>query len=255
MAPRIVAAGRKARLYGIPASHPSYAAQVMLERKGIPYSRVDLPQFFHRGVLRALRFRGTTVPALVLDGRRVQTSKAIARALDELRPEPRLVPDDPQLRAKVEEIEAWADADLQQMCRRLIYWALPRHREAVDSYLDGSRMLMPKAFVKPLAPAVIAMLHRGYKASDEAVRADLAALPGILDRIDGWIADGVIGGDVPNVADLQVATSLALMMTQEDLEPIIAARPGGKLAQRLAPGYPGRMPAAFPADWLAPLAA
>jgi len=245
----------KARLYAIPASHPSYAAQVMLERKGIPYSRVDLPQWFHRGVLRVLRFPGTTVPAIVLDGRRVQTTKAIARVLDEVQPEPRLVPQDPDLRAKVEEIETWADGDLQQLCRRLIYWALPQHRKAVDSYLEGSRMLMPKAAVKPLAPAVIAILHRVHKATDAAVQADLATLPGILDRIDGWIAAGVIGGAEPNVADLQVATSLALLMTHEDLRPFIADRPGGKLAQRLTPEYPGRMPATFPADWLAPLAA
>ena len=245
----------KARLYAIPASHPSYAAQVMLERKGIPYSRVDLPQWFHRGVLRVLRFPGTTVPAIVLDGRRVQTTKAIARVLDEVQPEPRLVPQDPDLRAKVEEIETWADGDLQQLCRRLIYWALPQHRGAVDSYLEGARMLMPKAAVKPLAPAVIAILHRVHKATDAAVQADLATLPGILDRIDGWIAAGVIGGAEPNVADLQVATSLALLMTHEDLRPFIADRPGGKLAQRLTPEYPGRMPAAFPADWLAPLAA
>jgi glutathione S-transferase len=116
-------------------------------------------------------------------------------------------------------------------------------------------MLMPKAAVRPLAPAVIAILLRVHKAYDPAVRADLASLPGILDRIDGWIAEGVIGGDEPNVADLQVATSLALLMTHEDLRPFIADRPGGRLAQRLTPGYPGRMPAAFPADWLAPLAA
>jgi glutathione S-transferase len=243
----------KARLYGIPASHPSYAAEAMLERKGIPYSRVDLPQWFHRGVLRALRFHGNTVPALVLDGRRVQTSKAIARALDEIKPEPRLVPQDPDLRAKVEALETWADDDLQQMCRRLIYWALPKHRKAVGSYLEGSHMLMPKAFVKPLAPGVILILNRSHQAKDDAVRADLATLPGILDRIDQAIADGVIGGAEPNVADLQVATSLALLMTHEDLRPFIAERPGGKLAQRLTPGYPGSMPAAFPAEWLAPL--
>ena len=245
----------KARLYGIPASHPSYAAQVMLERKGIPYSRVDLPQWFHRGVLRVLRFPATTVPALTLDGRRAQTSRDIARLLDEVHPEPRLVPEDPELRAKVEEIEAWADSDLQQMCRRLIYWALPKHGEAVDSYLEGARMLMPKAMVKPLAPPIIRILARDHKAKDDAVRADLAALPGILDRIDGWIADGVIGGPVPNVADLQVATSLALMMTHEDLRPFIEGRPGGRLADSLAPAYPGHMPPAFPAEWLEPLAA
>jgi glutathione S-transferase len=244
----------KARLYAIPASHPSFAAQVMLERKGIPYSRVDLPQWFHRGVLRALRFKGTTVPALVLDGRRVQTTKAIARVLDEVRPEPRFVPADPDLRAKVEAIETWADGDLQQFCRRLIYWALPRRREAVDSYLEGSKMLLPRFMVKPLAPPIIRILASNHKSTDEAVRADLAALPEILDRIDGWIAEGVIGGPEPNVADLQVATSLALLMTHEDLRPFIADRPGGRLAQRLTPGYPGRMPAAFPAQWLAPLA-
>jgi hypothetical protein len=44
------------------------------------------------------------------------------------------------------------------------------------------------------------------------------------------------------------------MMTHDDLRPFIADRPAGRLAQRLAPGYPGRMPAAFPPDWLAPLA-
>jgi glutathione S-transferase len=243
----------KARLYAIPASHPSYAAQLMLERKGIPYSRVDLPQWFHRGVLRVLRFPGTTVPALVLDGRRVQTSPAIARLLDEVHREPLLVPEEPGLRAKVEEIEAWADSDLQQMCRRLIYWALPKHGEAVDSYLEGARMLMPKAMVKPLAPAIIRILARDHKAKDDAVRADLAALPGILDRIDGWIADGVLGGPEPNVADYQVATSLALLMSHDDLRPAIAARPAGELARRLASGYPGRTPPAFPAEWLAAL--
>ncbi|HEX5621588.1 MAG TPA: glutathione S-transferase, partial [Solirubrobacteraceae bacterium] len=181
--------------------------------------------------------------------------KAIARVLDEVKPEPRLVPEDPDLRARVEEIETWADGDLQQMCRRLVYWALPRHREAIGSYLEGSRMLMPKAAVKPLAPAVIAIVRRIHKAYDPAVEADLATLPGILDRIDGWIAAGVIGGAEPNVADLQVATSLALIMTHEDLRPFIEERPGGKLADRLTPGYPGRMPAAFPAAWLAPLQA
>ena len=225
----------------------------MLERKGIPYSRVDLPQWFHRGALRALRFPGTTVPALMLDGRRVQTSKAIARLLDEVRPEPRLVPVDPAQRARVEEIETWADGDLQQLCRRLVYWALPRHRAAVDSYLEGSRMLLPRFMVKPLAPPIIRILARGHGSTDDAVRADLATLPGILDRIDGWIAAGVIGGAEPNVADLQVATSLALLMTHEDLRPFIEDRPGGNLACRLTPGYPGRMPAAFPADWLSAL--
>lgn len=147
-----------ATLYGIPASHPVYAATLMLERKGIEYRRIDLPQWFHRPLLRILRFPGTTVPALVLDGRRLQTTKAIARALDSVKPDPPLVPADPDERARVEAVETWCDGDFQQMGRRLVYWALVRHGAAVDSYLEGSRLILPRVLVKPLAPAVIRIL-------------------------------------------------------------------------------------------------
>jgi glutathione S-transferase len=109
------------------------------------------------------------VPALVLDGRRMQTTKAIARLLDEIRPEPRLLPTDPEQRAKVEAIESWADDELQQYCRRLVYWALPRHREAVGSYLEGSKMLLPRFMVTPLAPLIIRILARDHEATDANV--------------------------------------------------------------------------------------
>jgi glutathione S-transferase len=239
-----------ATLYGIPASHPVYATTLMLQRKGVEYRRFDLPQWFHRPLLRILRFRGTTVPALVLDGRRLQTTRVIARALDELRPDPLLVPADPDERARVEAVETWCDSDFQQMGRRLVYWALVRHGEAVDSYLEGSRLILPRFMVKPLAPAVIRIQARGHRSRDEAVRQDLATLPGLLDRIDGWIAEGVLGGAEPNVADYQVATSLALLASHDDLRPLITARPAGRLMERVAPDYPGRMPPAFPPDWL-----
>jgi glutathione S-transferase len=239
-----------ATLYGIPASHPVYAATLMLEAKGVGYRRIDLPQWFHRPLLRVLRFRAGTVPALVLDGRRVQTTRAIARELERIRPAPPLLPADPAARARVEEIETWCDGDFQQMGRRLVYWALGRHRSAVDSYLEGSRLILPRPAVKPLAPVIIKIIARGHGAGDDAVRQDLAALPGLLDRIDGWIADGVLGGTPPNVADYQVATSLALLMCHDDLRPIIAARPAGELSRRLAPDQPGRMPSAFPPAWI-----
>jgi glutathione S-transferase len=150
----------------------------------------------------------------------------------------------------VREIETWCDGDFQQLGRRLTYWSLVRHGEAVDSYLEGSRLILPRFMVKPLAPVVIRILARDHKSRDDAVRADLATLPGLLDRIDGWIADGVLGSAEPNVADYQVATSLALLASHDDLRPLIAAHPAGKLVERIAPDYPGRMPPAFPPDWL-----
>ena len=62
---------------------------LMLERKGIPYKRVDLMPVISKGILKAQRFPGVTVPALKLNGRRVQGSREIGRELDRIQPEPR----------------------------------------------------------------------------------------------------------------------------------------------------------------------
>jgi glutathione S-transferase len=85
------------------------------------------------------------------------------------------------------------------------------------------------------------------------VRRDLAALPGILQRIDDWIAEGVIGGEQPNAADFQIAPTLRLAMTMDDLRPAIEALPAGQLALRLVPSFPGHARPTLPHTWLAPL--
>lgn len=85
------------------------------------------------------------------------------------------------------------------------------------------------------------MSARINKADDEAVRADLAALPGMLDQIDKWIAGGVLGGAELSAADFQIATSVRLLMCFDDLRPSIEVRPAGALAMRICPDYPGRI--------------
>ena len=77
-----------AHLYVIPASHPSEAARKMLEMKGIDYKRTDLMPVISKGVLRAVGFPGITVPALKIEGEKVQRTGEIARALDRIVPEP-----------------------------------------------------------------------------------------------------------------------------------------------------------------------
>ena len=49
-------------------------------------------------------------------------------------------------------------------------------------------------------------------ADEESVRADLAALPAVLDRIDAAIGDGLLGDENPNAADLQLGSSLRLLI-------------------------------------------
>ncbi|MGH2982796.1 MAG: hypothetical protein ACRDK5_00855 [Solirubrobacterales bacterium] len=100
---------------------------------------------------------------------------------------------------------------------------------------------------------IVALSARFNGSTDENVRDDLASLPADLDQIDRWISEGVIGGEDPNAADLQLAPSLCLLMTFDDLRPAIENRRAGQLASRLVPNFPGRMPPVFPGEWLAGL--
>jgi len=244
----------EAKLYVIPASGPSRTAMLMLDRKGIPFKRVDLMPVISKGVLRAQRFPGVTVPALKLNGNRVQGSREIARELDRVQPEPALFPADPERRAKVEEAEAWGDI-FQQKPRRFSWWALKRNRPPMASYAEGSRLGIPLGLAVKTGGPVVSLSARFSGATDENVRSDLASLPADLDRIDAWVADGVVGGSEPNAADFQLAPSIGLLMTFDDLRPFIESRPCGELGKRIVPDFPGRMPPVFPAEWLTGLRA
>jgi glutathione S-transferase len=242
-----------ARLYVIPGSHPSQTARMILELKGVPYKRVDLMPVISKAVLKALRFPGVTVPALQVDGRRVQGSREIARELDRLQPEPPLYPEDPALRSAVERAEQWGEEELQPPARRILWNALRRDRSELRSYAEGARLGIPIGLAVRTAAPIVALSVRLYQATDENARADLAALSGMLQRIDDWIAEGVLGGEQANAADLQIATSLRLLMTLDDVRPAIESRPAGELARRIVPDFSGRMPPVLPQTWLAPL--
>ena len=243
-----------ARLYVIPASHPSIAAALMLEHKGIDFKRTDLMPVVSKGVLRAVGFPGITVPALKIDGGKVQGSRQIARELERLRPEPPLFPADPEQRAAVEEAERFGDEELQHPIRQLLWWGFKRDRDPLASYSEGARLGVPIGLAVRTGGPLVALSARFNEASDENARAALAKLPNLLDRVDAWVESGVLGGERPNVADFQIAPSIGLAMTLDDLRPAIEERPAGTLARRFVPNYPGQMPPVLPAEWLDPLA-
>jgi glutathione S-transferase len=250
---RIGSAPMSARLYVIPASHPAITAELMLRQKGIDYKRTDLLPVISKGALRAVGFSGVTVPALKIDGAKVQGSRQIARELDRLRPEPPLFPADPEQRAAVEEAERFGDEELQHPIRQILWWGMKKDRAPLRSYSEGAKIGMPIGLAVKTAAPIVALSARFNEASDDNVKRDLSALPGLLDRVDGYIAAGTIGGEQPNAADFQIATSLGLMLTMADLKPFIDGRPAAELSQRIVPDYPGHMPPILPAEWLAPL--
>jgi glutathione S-transferase len=241
---------KKATLFAVPASHPSLAAELMLRQKGIEYRRVDLVAVVHRGVLRALGFKGITVPALRLEGQRVQGTRAIAEALDALRPDPPLFPADPEARRAVDEAEEWGDKVYQPVPRRLVWAALRRDRSTMATYLEGAKLGVPVPVAARVgAPVIRAAAHVNH-ATDENIRTDLAALPALINHVDSLLRLGTIGGVQPNVADFQIGTSTALLATLDDARPLLEGHPALEHARRIAPGYPGQTPKVFPQAWL-----
>ena len=242
-----------ARLFVIPASHPAIAAQLMLEHKGIAYKRTDLLPVISKAALRALGFPGVTVPALKIDGAKVQGSRQIARELERLRPEPPLFPTDPEKRAAVEEAERFGDEELQHPIRQILWWSLKHDKGPLRSYSEGAKLGLPISLAMKTAAPVVALSAHFNEASDENAQAGLTALPAMLDRVDELIAAGTLNGERLNAADFQIAPSIGLAMTMDDLRPAIEGRPAAALATRVVPSYPGKTPPILPPAWLEPL--
>src|SRR4051794_6471277 len=91
-----------AKVYVILGSHACRTGTLMLEHKGIRYRPITLPTGMQR-MMPAFGFPHGTVPAVEIGGRSAQTNKAIARLLEELRPDPPLFPADGERRRLVEE--------------------------------------------------------------------------------------------------------------------------------------------------------
>jgi len=238
------------RLYSMPGSHAATTGELLFQQKGIAYKRTDLLPVVSWVVLKALRFPGVTVPAAKINGERVQGTREIARALEARQPEPPLYPEDAERRRAVEEAERFGDEVLQQRVREIFLWSARKDRSGLVGYLEGSKIGMPHRLAAMTAGPFIALDARSRGATDENVRAAIAALPELLQRVDDWIAEGVLGGEQLNAADLQIAPSLRLAMSLDDLRPAFEGRPAEHLATRVVKHFPGRTPPVLPPEWL-----
>ena len=244
-------------LYVIPGSHACRSAMLMLEHKQVPYRCVDIVTLLHPLVVRLHGFdaggqtrsaggrrtfglrlgdRLGTVPALAANGQRISTNHGIARFLDERHPQPPLLPADPEQRAAVEEAGRWANEMLQMAARRILGAAVVRDPWAFSRSAGDGRLgylLYKRALTRRL---IVPRILRGvFAAGPRAEHELLAELPSMLDRIDAWIADGILGGAQLNVADFMVAPSLALILYRPDVHPMFEGRPALDLVDRLLP--------------------
>jgi glutathione S-transferase len=156
--------------------------------------------------------------------RRVQGSRAISHTLEELRPDPPLFGLEPGARKRVEQVEAWGEK-LQDAARRIEVWGLSRDPSGVEIQLRASTLPIPARLGARLAGPSLWRYRHITAATEDAVCRDLAELPVMLDRIDRWIEDRVIGQAEPNAADFQITPGVRLLMTMQDLRPAIEPAP------------------------------
>lgn len=243
------------KLFLIPGSHPCAAALKAAELKGIQHETKRLPPALHAFYAKA-RFKDRTLPAMIVDGEKVQGTLQIIERFDQMVPEPRLFPVDPGQRARVEEAEQWGDTVIQDIGRRVIYGHMQKDFGVMENYLDYAQFQIPRPLRKPIGKFIVKLASIGTGATKKRVRRDLEQMPGYLDHVDGLIAEGVIGGEQPNAADLQILATIAVWMVHADLRAEIEGRPCGRAADKLYPDYVAIAgPGILPDEWLAPLRA
>ena len=234
-------------LHALPPSHPSMAVDAALRVKGLPFERIDLSPGEHNAEMERIYGEGRrTVPGLLVDGEPVHGSRAIRARLEELRPDPPLYPE--PIADAVREAERWGDEELQDLGRRLPWGALHFRPEALGTF-GGGGPLDPAGTDFAIKFARASWRYHGITAARLAD--DLAGLPAKLDHVDRLAADGVIGGDRPTAADLEIGATIRVLHAVGDLKPLIAGRRAEEVAMRWFPDYAGQVPAgAYPAGWV-----
>ncbi|MDX6638003.1 MAG: hypothetical protein QOJ01_1514 [Solirubrobacterales bacterium] len=237
----------KLTLHALPPSHPCMTVAAALDYKGLAYERIDLSAGAHNAAMEKIYGAGrTTVPGLMMDGEPIHGSVAILQRLEALRPEPPLYPE-PMAEA-VADAERWGDEELQDLGRRLPWGAIHFRPEAMGTF-GGGEALDPAGTDFAMRYAHASWKY--HRITCERLAADLAGLPAKVDHISRLATDGIVGGEEPNAADLQIGATVRVILTVGDVRPMFDGTAAERIARRWFPEYPGDVPAgAYPAGWV-----
>jgi glutathione S-transferase len=197
------------RLITIPLSHFCEKARWALDRTGIEYREEPHLPLVHR--LYTARVGCRSVPVLVVGSQAIRDSHSILQWAAALGSDARLYPTEEDERARVIEIERYADRELGPHVRRWAY-----------SYLLAAPLLLLPCFSRRvtrcerlIAPLVVRavrpLIRSGYSVDEATGRASLARAAKAMGQISAWLADGrrYLVGERFTAADLAVASLAA----------------------------------------------
>jgi glutathione S-transferase len=146
---------------------------------------------------------------------------------------------------------------LQPIPRRLLRYGVARNPELRQWVVRAQRLPIPALTAQAIRPAVEWYVRTveadGRRATEAGVRADLAALPALLDHVDRLRGDGTLTLDPPNAAALQIMATVNLMGRFADLAELVASHAWAKPARELFPRYRAELPPFLDPEWLEPV--
>ena len=246
---------RDVRLFTIPGSHPGVAVQRMLEYKGIAYKRTDLLPVAVVGGVRALRFlairfrrsRSTAGGSRARPRSRVSSSGSCPGR----RSSPPIRITGPRSRrpsASATRTSSTASARSSCGCsrrtRRRCQASWRARRSAFRTAWGPGWPARSSPSMPALTTSAMTTCATTSRPSPECCSGSTTGSP-----------TACSAAETLNAADFQIAPSLRLAMSFDDVRPAIERRPAGRLALRVVPDYPGRIPPTLPAAWLEPLLA
>ncbi len=234
-------------LHVLTMSHPCRTAEAALRYKGLDFELAALTPGPHVEVMTEVYGKGnTSVPGLVVDGEAVHGSRSILARLEELKPDPPLFPEPNAER--IREAEEWGDVEFQELGRLLAWGALYFRPEAMGTF-TGGESLDPAGV--DFAMRFVRGTWRHHSITAERIATALAGLPEKMAHIDALASDGLIGGEEPTAADLQIGSTARILLTIRDLDEHLLGTSAETIARRWFADYPGEIPAgAFPAGWV-----
>jgi len=219
-------------LYDLSDSAFCLKARICLQVKGVPFRRVTVT-LGRRGELRRLNPLGR-VPVLVHGETVIADQSRIAHHLDEVQPEPRLVPIGAEARAYAGLVEAWADgllAHLVSACK----WLNPENRAAA---LANTVTEMAGAPLRPLVGWLLVRLMRRRHAArgytpyslDQVEDRLQESLARVATLLDGKL---YLLGRTPTLADVAVFAQLACLRRYAEARLVDQVAAVGEWLERL----------------------
>ena len=221
--------------------HSPYNEKVRwaLDLKRVPHRRRSLLPGPHAGVVKRLTGR-TETPVLLHDGTALGGSANILEWLESHQPQPALWPRDMALREEALRIQSWFDDHITPRIRRTVLDALLRRPMDFANVFGDGRGALQRAAYACIVPLAARLVRKGNGiAGDESVQDGHRAAEEAFDFVAGrGAASGYLCGDAFSLADLTVASTLAVLVPPEN-SPMSLPHPTGPVFQALVDRYAG----------------